>query len=158
MKKIEVEKLTAHKLEARWGKKLLAAGFTAIPDVIFQYQKALKLKHLDVLVLLYLASCWRAADQKPWPSKAKIADALDVDPRTIQRSIQRMEELGYVKRVYRRASAGDNMSNMYDLSGLVTAATKIANDVVETRKKRAEEDKSKQVTPTTFALINGGKA
>ena len=27
-------------LEAKWGKTLIAAGFTALPDVIFQYQKA----------------------------------------------------------------------------------------------------------------------
>lgn len=43
-------------LEAKWGKTLIAAGFTALPDVIFQYQKALKLKPLDILILLHLAS------------------------------------------------------------------------------------------------------
>ena len=37
-------------LEAKWGKTLIAAGFTALPDVIFQYQKALKLKPLDILI------------------------------------------------------------------------------------------------------------
>ena len=46
-------------LEAKWGKPLIANGFTAIPDAIFRNQKALKLKPLDVLILLHLASYWQ---------------------------------------------------------------------------------------------------
>ena len=88
-------------LEAKWGKTLIAAGFTALPDVIFQYQKALKLKPLDVLVLLHLASYWWKPNENPWPAKGTIADAIDVDPRTVQRSIVKMEALGYVKRIER---------------------------------------------------------
>ena len=117
-------------LEAKWGKTLIAAGFTALPDVIFQYQKALKLKPLDVLILLHLASYWWKPNENPWPSKGTIADAIDVDPRTVQRAIKKMEDLGYVKRIVRKAKAGDNLTNEYDLRGLVKAGKKFADEKI----------------------------
>lgn len=145
-------------LEAKWGKTLIAAGFTALPDVIFQYQKALKLKPLDVLILLHLASYWWKPNENPWPSKGKIADAIDVDPRTVQRAIKKMEDMGYVRRIQRMASVGDNLTNEYDLRGLVKAAEKFAEEKIALREKRAKEDKSRRQTPTAFALIEGGKS
>ena len=144
-------------LEAKWGKTLIAAGFTALPDVIFQYQKALKLKPLDVLVLLHLASYWWKPNENPWPAKGTIADAIDVDPRTVQRSIAKMEALGYVKRIERKAKVGDNLTNEYDLRGLVKAATKVAEHEIALREKRAAEDKGRMATPTTLSLVAGGK-
>lgn len=144
-------------LEAKWGKTLISAGFTALPDVIFQYQKALKLKPLDVLILLHLASYWWKPNENPWPAKGTIAESIDVDPRTVQRSIKKMEDLGYVKRIARIARAGDNLTNEYDLRGLVKAANKFAVEKNERKAKRAAEDKSRRTTPATFALIDGGK-
>lgn len=144
-------------LEAKWGKTLIAAGFTALPDVIFQYQKALKLKPLDVLILLHLASHWWRPNENPWPSKGRIAEAIDVDPRTIQRAISKMEGLGYVQRIERKAKAGDNLTNEYDLRGLVKAAQKFAEEKIALKAKRLAEDKRKRVTPIAFALIEGGK-
>lgn len=144
-------------LEAKWGKTLIAAGFTAIPDVIFQSQKALKLKPLDVLILLHLASYWWKPSTNPWPAKGTIADAIDVDPRTVQRAIKKMEDLGYVKRIFRKAKAGDNLSNEYDMRGLLKAAKGLAEAKIALRAKRAAEDKSQRATPTAFSLIEGGK-
>lgn len=148
---------TERVLEAKWGKKLIAAGFTALPDVIFQNQKSLKLKPLDVLILLHLASYWWKPHENPWPSKGKIAEAVDVDPRTVQRSIKKMEDLGYIKRIERKATAGDNLTNEYDLRGLTKVAELYAEEKLRLKAKRAAEDKSRRTTPTVFALIDGGK-
>lgn len=144
-------------LEAKWGKTLLAAGFTALPDVIFRFQKALKLKPLDVVILLHLASYWWKPNENPWPAKGTIADAIDVDARTVQRHIVHMEELGYVKRIQRKAKVGDNLTNEYDLRGLVKHAEKLAVAEIAKRAKRAAEDKSQRATPASFSLIEGGK-
>lgn len=144
-------------LEAKWGKTAIAAGYTALPDVIFKNQKALKLKPLDVLILLHLASYWWKATENPWPAKGTIADAIDVDPRTVQRSIKKMEDLGYIQRILRKAKAGDNLTNEYDLRGLVRAIKKIAEEEIALKAKRAAEDKSRRVTPTAFSLVAGGK-
>ena len=120
-------------------------------------QKALKLKPLDVLILLNLASYWWKPNENPWPAKGTIADTIDVDPRTVQRSMKKMEDLGYIKRIQRKAKAGDNLTNEYDLRGLVKAAQKYAEEKIALKAKRAAEDKSRRATPTAFALIEGGK-
>jgi DNA-binding transcriptional ArsR family regulator len=150
-------KSTDKVLEAKWGKPLIANGFTAIPDTIFRNQKALKLKPLDVLILLHLASYWWKPSENPWPAKGTIADALDVDPRTVQRAIKKMEDLGYVRRIERKAKAGDNLTNEYDLRGLVKFTTKLAEEEITRKAKRAAEDKSRRASPGAFALIEGGR-
>lgn len=144
-------------LVAKWGKTLITAGFTALPDVLFLHQKALKLKPLDIVILLHLASYWWKPKENPWPAKQTLADAMDVDPRTIQRHIKKMEDMGYIKRIERRAKVGDNLSNEYDLRGLIVAARQLAEQKIAVREKRAAEDKSRRSTPATFALIDGGK-
>ncbi len=145
-------------LVEKWGAASIQAGFTALPDVVFRHMKSLQLTHTDLLVLLHLASYWWKAKDLPWPSKARIAAGLNVDPSTVRRSIQRMEKLGYVQRVYRKAEAGDNQSNKYDLTGLVKAADKLSRQELETRDKRHAEDLARQTTPKTLELIQGGKA
>lgn len=144
-------------LVAKWGKTLISAGFTALPDVIFRKPKALGLKQLDVLVLLHLASYWWKPHENPRPSKGRIADALDCDPRTVQRSIQKMEKLGYVRRINRMADVGDNLPNEYNLRGLVKAAEKLALEEIATRERRAAEDRARTASPKAFGLIKGGK-
>jgi len=144
-------------ITARWGAAVLANGFTAFPDVIFKYQKALKLKPLDVLILLHLASYWREPGKNPWPAKATIAEAMDIDPRTVQRSIVKMEKLGYVKRIMRKAGVGDNLSNEYDMRGLVAALSLLSLQITTAKAQREAEDKARRTTPTTLALVSGGK-
>lgn len=150
--------LTSRVLEQKWGRSAIEAGFTALPDIVFRQQKALKLKHLDVLVLLHLASYWWKPTNNPWPAKNTLADALDVDPRTVQRSIKKMEDLGYVKRIPRISRYGDNLSNEYDLGGLVSTIKTLAEKELSLREERAEEDKQRRKTPTAFALVQGAKS
>lgn len=125
--------------------------------MIFRQTKALELKQLDVLVILHLASYWWTPNEFPRPAKATIADALDCDPRTVQRSIEKMEKQGYIKRIERKAKVGDNLPNQYDMRGLVKAIQKLAADEIAKREKRAAEDKAQTTSPKTFGLIKGGK-
>jgi len=154
-------------LEAKWGKRLVESGWTALPNAIFYNQKALKLKHMDmdILVLMHLASYWRSASDPPRPSKATIAASLDVAPRTVQRSIEKMEKLGYVQRISRKAKDNPqhNLPNAYDLSGLGKAPVLVAlvDEELERRResteqsvRRAKEVKAKRETPNAHALAN----
>lgn len=150
--------ITPKVLQEKWGKEAIEAGFTALPDIVFRQQKALKLKPLDVLILLHLASYWWRPKSNPWPAKNTLADAIDVDPRTIQRSIKKMEGMGYVKRIPRISGYGDNLSNEYDLGGLVKAIKTLAKEELRVRESRLEEDNQRRKTPTAFALVKGGKA
>src|SRR5450830_552601 len=139
-------------LVEKWGRESIEAGFTALPNAIFRQQKALDLKHLDVLIILHLASYWWTAASSPWPAKGTIATALDVDPRTVQRSVARMEALGYVKRTVRKAKVGDNLPNEYNLNGLVRAVSRLSAAELKINASRDKEDKKRISTPNAFAL------
>ena len=108
--------------------------------------------------MLHLASYWWKPKSNPWPAKNTLADALDVDARTVQRSIKKMEDLGYVQRIARISRYGDNLSNEYDLSGLVKAIKNLAEEELSLREGRAEADKQRRKTPAAFALVQGGKS
>lgn len=153
-KRISKEERTLHQ---KWGADVIAEGYTVLPNVILQNQKALDLKHLDVLVLMCLLSHWWDKDDLPRPAKTSIARTLDVDPRTVQRSIAKLEKQGYIERKERWASVGDNLPNFYDLSGLVAAAKTQAERAKKLKVERAREDTAMQSTPKAFGLIKGGK-
>lgn len=146
-----VKKDSLSSLEKKW-KHALDDGFTALPNVIFKHQKELELTHLDILIILHLSSFWWEATNLPRPSKASIADALNVSARTVQRRIEEMEVKGYVRRIPQKAAVGDNLPNKYDLAGLVKKAAEIAQENVKQRAKRQEEDKQRITTPKVAKL------
>jgi len=45
------EALKLSKLEAKWSEPLIEAGYTVVPNVIFQRQRALGLSPLDINIL-----------------------------------------------------------------------------------------------------------
>lgn len=148
-------------LASKWGKNLMASGWTALPNVVIRNQKALGLKQLDILVLLHLASYWRKATDLPRPSKKTIAETIDVDPRTVQRSVKKMEELGYVQRKPRKGGDTYNLPNEYDLSGLVNSEKvkqlveeelNYRQEASEVRNERVKEMRAKRETPQAYAL------
>ena len=83
-------------IEQRWGKDLVAAGWTAIPNVLFECSQQLGLKHLDVVIILHLAGYWWHAGNDPFPTKETLAKKIGVTPRTIQRSIAELEKKEYI--------------------------------------------------------------
>lgn len=122
-------------LERKWGKKVIEAGYTAIPDVLIKYQQRLKLKPLDLNVLLHLLSYWWEAPNLPRPSKSTLAAAINVNPSTIRRCLQNLEKAGYVLRIEHRKKYGSR-PNEYNLSGLVKALEPLAAEELEEIKKR----------------------
>lgn len=155
------QKEPSQSLVSKWGKDLIDSGWTALPNVIFQNQKELGLKPLDVLILLHLSSYWRIAGQPPRPSKGSIAASVDVDPRTVQRSIKKMEDLGYVKRIAQKGTEKNNLPNEYDLTGLLKTpkVQELAKIVIDFRKTRAKENSDRELqernrrsSPGEFAL------
>ena len=96
---------TDRKIAQKWGAALTGAGWTAIPNVIIKRQKALGLTPLDVNIILQLLTYWWECENLPRPSKATIAAAIGVDPRTVQRRIASMEKAQFIKRVPRTSSA-----------------------------------------------------
>jgi predicted transcriptional regulator len=122
-------------LEGKWGRKVIEAGYTSIPDVLIKYQQRLKLKPLDVNVLLHLLSYWWEAPNLPRPSKVTLAAAINVDPSTVRRCLQRLEKAGYVARIEHRQKYGSR-PNEYNPAGLVKALQPLALEELNEIKKR----------------------
>lgn len=127
--------------EEKWSPALMEAGWTVIPSIILEKQQALGLDAVDVNILLQLARHWWFSDRLPYPSKAAIAECMDVDPSTVRRHIAQMERDGLIQREYRyKPKKGGQDTNMYHFTGLIKAATPFAKEALTTREQRKAED------------------
>jgi hypothetical protein len=119
-------------------------------------QLALKLDPVDINIILP-PSYWWTVEGKPRPAKATIAEAMQRDPRTIQRHIEKMEKQGYIKRERRFIPVGSR-PNIYHFDGLIAAAmpyadekikameaTKRERDARNGRKGKAQSDKEMEL-------------
>ena len=129
--------------ERKWTKPLMDAGYTVIPAVILDRQQALGLDPVDVNILLQLFTHWWKADNLPYPSKKSIAERIGKTEKTVQRRIAKLQHAGFVKRVPRYSAAKGQLSNIYDFSGLIAAATPFATEAVERKEERKAEAKTR---------------
>jgi hypothetical protein len=125
--------------EKKWTPTLMKAGWTVLPNVIFERQQALGLDPLDVNILLHIASYWWTEGGKPHPSKVTIAKAIGIDPRSVQRRIAAMERDGLIRREERRVSGSRSNTNIYHLDGLIEAGKPYALEKIQEMKAKAAE-------------------
>ncbi|MDA0146718.1 helix-turn-helix domain-containing protein [Vibrio sp. RW] len=144
--------------EKKWGKTLMDSGWTAFPSVILEKQHALGLTAMDINIILYLSTHWWEAERKPYPSKKTIAQALGVTPRTIQKRIAALEQLGFVEREYRPHEIKGNDTNIYHFNGLINESEPYAQEKIEEfeANKKAKADRRRRVKPVLKG-IDGGK-
>jgi helix-turn-helix protein len=133
------------KNEQKWTPPLWDAGWTALPNVIIEHQRALGLKAVDLNILLHLCRYWWTSDNLPHPSKRTIADCMNVDVSTIRRRIAAMEKRGLLKRVSRFDKARGQKANFYDFSGLIEAALPLAKEALELKERRRAEDAKRRL-------------
>lgn len=105
--------------EQKWGKAVLAQGFSILPSLLFKAQRRLQLKPIELAILVHLADFWWDPGRKPYPSKQRLAERLGIGPRQVQHWIANLEQAGLVERKQRYATHGGKLTNEYDLSGLV---------------------------------------
>jgi predicted transcriptional regulator len=105
--------------ERKWGKKVLELGFCIVPSLLLRGQRRLGLNASQLAVLMHLADYWWDVDRKPWPSKKSLAERMNLKPRRVQTIIAELEKAGLVRRVKRHSKHRGQLSNEYDLSGLV---------------------------------------
>jgi len=146
--------------EKKWTAPLIKAGWTVIPNVLFERQQALGLDPLDVNILLHIASYWWTPEGKPYPSKVTIATAIGVDPRTVQRRIAALERAKLIRREERRVRGLGSKTNVYHLDGLIEAATPYALEKIEARAADAEARAvraARKGKPKLRVVKNGGE-
>ncbi|MGH6869872.1 MAG: helix-turn-helix domain-containing protein [Rhizomicrobium sp.] len=134
---------TLRKLEDRWTKPLIDAGWTAIPSIFIEKQAALGLDAIDMNILVHLSKYWWKADNLPHPSVATIAAAIGIKPRAVQKRMKALEGLGFITRHARRTAFGDNDTNLYSFEGLIKAAAPYAVEKIAAREKRDQEERER---------------
>jgi DNA-binding Lrp family transcriptional regulator len=126
--------------EEKWTETLMSAGWTVLPTVILERQKALGLDALDINILMQLASYWWYSDNPPYPSKQTIADCIGVDKSTVRKRIARMEKDGLIRRESRYHKKYGQQSNIYHFNGLIKEATPYAKESIEARTKVKQDN------------------
>ena len=108
----------------KWGVAAVP-GWQPLPDVLLHNQAKLGLTATDMLVLANVLSHWWYADEKPFPRVTTIARRMDVTSRTVQRSLQKLSDKGFLQR--RKATSRDGTEReVLDPTGLVNALGKLA--------------------------------
>lgn len=121
---------------AKWTPLLMDAGWTAIPSLLIERQEDLGLDAVDMNIIIHLASYWWRADNLPHPSVERIAAAVGVTGRTVQKRIARMERRRLVKRIQRRHTRFGSNTNLYSFDGLIAALQPFAE-----RKLQLKDDR-----------------
>ena len=137
---------------AKWGHDIARGGYgsgwTAIPSALIRNVGNLKLTGTDFAVLSVILSYWWEADKPPVPRVGGVARMLDVNPRTVERSLKKMTELGLIKREKARRGGA------IDLSPLVEKVTELAvhdlHYIAEVRRRRLREEERQQLMATEF--------
>ena len=116
------------------------AGWTAVPNILLERQRALKIDAVKLNILLVLLKHWWEKNKIPYPSKSKIGEIVGRDSSTVQRHIREMEEQGLLNRNRRFQCAGGQTSNEYDLSGLITQLRELAKKDLKEQKKQKDAE------------------
>jgi hypothetical protein len=81
-----------------------------------------------------------------------------VDPSTVRRRVQRLEEAGFISRVPRHGPDGQQLSNIYRFDGLIKEATPFALEALEARDKTRRENAERRTRKRPrFSLVDGEK-
>ena len=139
--KQNVEQLRVN--EKKWSKPLMDAGWSVLPNIIIEKQAALGLDPLDMNIILHLVQYWWVADNLPHPSVSTIADAIGVTPRTIQKRIKALEELGLMEREERRHTKYGSVTNLYSFNGLIKAVAPFAEEKLAKKAEDQAADKAR---------------
>ncbi len=114
--------------EKKWTPELMDVGWTVIPNIIIERQAALGLDAIDMNLILHLAHYWWHPENLPHPSVEKIAKAIGVAPRTVQKRMRGLEAAGLMRREERRQTKNGSTTNLYHFEGLIEAAKPFAAD------------------------------
>ena len=111
--------------ERKWGRAVMKLGFSIIPSLIFRAQARLGLNATQLAVLLQIADFWWDQDRKPFPRLKTLGERLNLSARQVARYIDGLESAGLLAKKNRYVKGVGQVSNEYDLSGLVAKLAKL---------------------------------
>ncbi|MDR2330277.1 MAG: helix-turn-helix domain-containing protein [Comamonas sp.] len=123
--------------EKKWGKPVMALGYCIFPSILLQAQGRLGVSAQEMVILLQLAEHWWKADGRIFPNKETIAERVGLGAKQVQRHVKALEVLGLVKRTARFKVGRGQLSNEYDLSGLVAKLKALEPEIKKGRQLKA---------------------
>jgi predicted transcriptional regulator len=144
-------------IEDKWGLLVAQRGFAQVPNHLLLLNMFLddehKLTPTELLILVQLVGTWWKKGDMPFPSMSTLATRCGVSSRQVQRSINRLEKIGFLQRVARR-SKGIVATNAYDLAPLVKVLNQVARAFPNPYPRIVDKKAVKEVS----ALLDGGAA
>lgn len=89
-----------------------------VPDLLLRRQKDLGISPQEMIVLLNIIMHWWKEDSLPFPSATRIAQRLQMSPRSVERHIKSLCDKGYLKKLRPEELNGKEIRR-FDLSGLI---------------------------------------
>jgi len=109
------------RIAVRFGDAVLAAGHTAIPNLVLHYYAALDIGEGELVCTLQIWSYWWTA-RDPYPSIASIATRMGKSTRQVKTYLKGLQDKGMLRVVERfDAASGGQMTSEYDFSPLIEA-------------------------------------
>lgn len=107
-------------LLAIWGQSILSEGWTTIPNVLIRSQSLLNISNSELVLLMHLISFIHHPLSQVYPSINLLAERMNQDRRTIQRTMKRLEDKELVrKRIRSKGSKDTGLTNTYDVDPLM---------------------------------------
>lgn len=140
-------------LEERWGSSLTHRGWTAVPNLLLEYQGRLQLKDQEVILLMHIMKFWWEKDKAPYPAVKTLAKQLGKDERSVRRALKRLEEHpypqeawgfppGYLWREKRTKVDGGQDSNAFNLIPLKRALKALVDEEIAIREAKQKRQPS----------------
>jgi hypothetical protein len=121
----------------KWG-FALDSGFQVVPNVLFRCQRILRLKPLDVVILMNITTHWWSNDDLPHPRPSVIANRMDVSTRTVERRLLKMQKMGLIRRLESRQKNGRAV-RQFELTGLVEKLKAVSVENLKMRRVAQSE-------------------
>lgn len=127
----------------KWGKTLIKAGWSTVPDTILKHQHRLGLTSVDLVIILQVAKHWWEANNLPRPGIASIARSMKLSARHVRRRLKALERAGLVE-VRHRYEPGTKSykASVYSFKGLIKRATAMAAADLDEREHRSRAKKA----------------
>ena len=132
-----------HVITKKWGDAVSSGdtGFQAVPDILIKNQTQLGLDPVDMTVILNILMHWWEPEDMPHPRLSIIAKRMGISIRTVERHVNKIEKLGYIKRLpseQKRTSDGRQMTvRRFNLNGLII---KLQNLAIGARSATTKKD------------------
>lgn len=118
----------------RWG-TAVDLGLVIVPNVLLRYQQQLQLDTVDIVLILNIVDLWDDEDRLPFPRISVLADRIDRHRRTVERSIAKLRDLGYLVHCPSEVVGGQTIRR-FDLSGLIARLQELSRQAPQRHGRR----------------------